>query len=63
MSTPFPGMDPYLERPGLWGEVHTRLMVAIADALAPRRRPTYFVGDALLKKSPALSEVPRTFRN
>lgn len=44
MPTPFPGMDPYLERPGLWGEVHTRLIVAIADALAPRLRPTYFVG-------------------
>ena len=44
MPTPFPGMDPYLEQPGLWGEVHTRLLVAIADALAPRLRPTYFVG-------------------
>ena len=33
MPTPFPGMDPYLERPGLWHEVHTRLIVAIADAL------------------------------
>ncbi|RLT39005.1 MAG: DUF4058 family protein, partial [Chloroflexi bacterium] len=42
--TPFPGMDPYLERPGIWGEVHTRLIVAIADALAARLRPTYFVG-------------------
>ncbi len=44
MPTPFPGMDPYLEQPGIWGEVHTRLLVAIADALAPRLRPNYFVG-------------------
>ena len=31
MSTPFPGMDPYLERRGLWEGVHTRLLVALAD--------------------------------
>jgi hypothetical protein len=24
MPTPFPGMDPYLERAGVWEEVHTR---------------------------------------
>ncbi|MDH3603277.1 MAG: DUF4058 family protein [Candidatus Tectomicrobia bacterium] len=39
MPMPFPGMDPYLERPGLWREVHTRLIVAIADALGPMIRP------------------------
>lgn len=43
MPTPFPGMDPYLERPGLWEGVHTRLIVAIADALAPNLRPKYRV--------------------
>jgi hypothetical protein len=41
MPTPFPGMDPYLERRGQWEDVHTRLIVAIADALAPQVRPTY----------------------
>jgi hypothetical protein len=35
MPTLFPGMDPYLERAGVWEEVHTRLIVAIADALGP----------------------------
>jgi hypothetical protein len=35
MPTPFPGMDPHLERPGLWEDVQTRLIVAIADALWP----------------------------
>ena len=30
MTTPFPGMDPYLEHPALWEDVHTRLIVAIA---------------------------------
>ena len=43
MSTPFPGMDPYLERPNLWAGVHNRLIVAIADYLSPRLRPRYFV--------------------
>lgn len=43
MPTPFPGMDPYLERPGIWAGVHTRLLVAMADALMPRLRPNYFV--------------------
>lgn len=43
MPTPFPGMDPYLEQPGLWQEVHTRLIVAIADVLGPMVRPRYRV--------------------
>lgn len=33
MHSPFPGMDPYLENPELWPEVHSRLIVGIADAL------------------------------
>ncbi len=33
MLSPFPGMDPYLENPDLWSEVHSRLIVAISDAL------------------------------
>jgi hypothetical protein len=36
-------MDPYLERPGLWEDVHTRLIVAIADSLGPQVRPRYRV--------------------
>lgn len=43
MPSPFPGMDPYLEHPELWPEVHNRLIVAIADALAPQLRPKYRV--------------------
>jgi Protein of unknown function (DUF4058) len=43
MPTPFPGMDPYLERAGMWEEVHTRLIVAMADALGPQVRPKYRV--------------------
>ncbi len=36
-------MDPYLEQPWLWPQIHTRLIVAIADALTPIVRPRYRV--------------------
>jgi hypothetical protein len=36
-------MNPYLEPPTLWSEVHKRLIVAIADALFPKLRPKYRV--------------------
>ncbi|GET43099.1 DUF4058 family protein [Microseira wollei] len=34
MPSPFPGMNPYLENPDLWSEVHHRLITAIAIALS-----------------------------
>ncbi len=43
MPTPFPGMDPYLERPGLWEEVHAGLIVAIQQHLSALLRPRYRV--------------------
>lgn len=43
MRSPFPGMNPYLEHPELWPEVHSRLIVAIADFIAPHLRPKYRV--------------------
>jgi hypothetical protein len=36
-------MDPYLERRDRWPAVHTRLIVAMADALGPQVRPRYRV--------------------
>jgi hypothetical protein len=36
-------MNPYLEEPGIWQEVHKRLIVAIADTLNPQLRPNYRV--------------------
>ncbi len=41
MLSPFPGMNPYLENPELWPEVHSRLIVAIADDLNPQLIPRY----------------------
>ncbi|RUS99222.1 hypothetical protein DSM106972_079240 [Dulcicalothrix desertica PCC 7102] len=33
MPSPLPGMNPYLENPEFWSEFHSRMIVAIADAL------------------------------
>ncbi|MBX3053250.1 MAG: DUF4058 family protein [Caldilineaceae bacterium] len=41
MPSPFPGMDPYLENPRFWSDVHQRLASEISDRLLPRLRPKY----------------------
>ncbi len=41
MSSPFPGMDPYLEHPTLWEGFHSRCVVAIANRLQPKLDPRY----------------------
>lgn len=43
MSSPFPGMDPFLEEPAVWSSVHVRLINAISDYLSPRLLPHFFV--------------------
>jgi Protein of unknown function (DUF4058) len=43
MQNPFPGMNPYLEQPELWHQVHNRLIVALADELTPQIVPNYRV--------------------
>ena len=43
MVGPFPGMDPYLEDPAEWPDVHGRLITAISEALAARVAPDYVV--------------------
>ena len=42
-SYPFPGMNPWLENPALWRDVHHTLISALRDALAPQLAPRYFV--------------------
>lgn len=42
-TSPFPGMDPFLERPAKWSSVHTRLINAISDQLAERLAPNFYV--------------------
>lgn len=43
MPSPFPGMDPYLEHPELWPDVHLGLIAAIRTELAPRLTPRFTV--------------------
>ena len=43
-ANPFPGMNPYLENPGLWPGAHNRLIVGLGNMLARRLRPAYSVG-------------------
>ncbi len=41
LSSPFPGMDPWLEHPQLWTGVHSRLIVYLSDLLQPLLAPRY----------------------
>lgn len=70
MRCPFPGMDPWLESPALWPDVHNRLLAATSDALTPLVAPRYFVAleqrtylmqpdDLVLVGRPDLSIVSR----
>src|SRR5213079_359901 len=43
MPSPFPGMDPYLEKPNLWPDVHHRLITTASDVLTGQLRPKYYV--------------------
>ena len=43
MAYPFPGMNPWLENPGLWRDVHHRLIGTLGDALGAELAPRYFV--------------------
>lgn len=41
MPCPFPGMDPYIERPAIWADFHDCLIAAIRGELQPLLRPKY----------------------
>lgn len=41
MQSPFPGMDPYLEAPSIWPDVHTSLMSIFREQLTPLIAPKY----------------------
>ncbi|HEY9804503.1 MAG TPA: DUF4058 family protein [Leptolyngbyaceae cyanobacterium] len=46
MTSPFSGMNPYLENPDLWSEVHHRLITAIADDISSHLSEKYRVAIA-----------------
>src|SRR5262245_5287196 len=41
MSSPFPGMDPFLETGPIFHELHTQLLAAAQARLQPQLRPKY----------------------
>lgn len=43
MPSPFPGMNPFLEHPQMWSEVHHWLISMITENLVPQVRPKYRV--------------------
>ncbi len=74
-DSPFPGMDPYLESPLLWPDVHTSLSNIFAEQLTPSLVPKYvaelhtriiieqIVDDedgSFVKKSRTISDTSRT---
>ncbi|NEO33943.1 MAG: DUF4058 family protein [Symploca sp. SIO3C6] len=65
MAPSFPGMNPYLENPSLWSEVHSWLIVQLARSLNPLLVPKYRAAvekrvylDALLVGIPDASVFP-----
>ena len=43
MPSPFPGMDPYLENPDEWQDIHTRFLANLLQNIAPRLPQAYSV--------------------
>lgn len=41
MTIPFPGMDPFLEAPSRWPDVHHRLITTLSDQIQSQLNPTY----------------------
>jgi len=41
MPCPFPGMDPYIERPEIWPDFHDAMVTAIRGILQPLLKPRY----------------------
>ena len=42
MPSPFPGMDPYLERPGIFPDLHDSLIVFLRDSINEQLPEPYF---------------------
>lgn len=58
MPSPFPGMDPYLENPSTWPDLHSSLISYIREALQPQIRPKYI---ARIGERVALSSFRRSY--
>src|SRR5258707_5630791 len=43
MPSPFPGMNPYLEQPGVWPNSHTQMLTAFVAQVVPQVVPNSVV--------------------
>ena len=43
MSSPFPGMNPFLEQDDVWHDFHEKIIPMIAERLVVQVRPEYIV--------------------
>ena len=55
MPSPFPGMDPYLEDPGAWGDFHARFINYISECLGDHLPDNYHAAIAELIRAVELS--------
>jgi hypothetical protein len=60
MPSPFPGMNPHLESPGIWHGFHQRFVTAMANQLTAQLRPQYIV---LLEENIYLHEIEESERS
>ncbi len=60
MPSPFPGMDPHLENPTTWPDLHHRLISYISEMLQPKLRPNYNarIGERVYLVSPPQGFYP-----
>lgn len=56
-ENPFPGMNPYLERPEFWHGIHQWVIAEMARTLGPQLRPDYMVR---IEQRVYVSEEPDT---
>ncbi len=64
MRSPFPGMDPYLERPSLWRDFYERLIIFASDMLQPQLVSRGYVSRAetrVWREEPGRSVYPDIF--
>lgn len=60
MPSPFPGMDPYLEEPGLWPDFHNAMAAEIRNALNRRLPPAYYAQLELRTEMGVFADAPRS---
>jgi hypothetical protein len=63
MASPFPGMDPFLEKPSRWQSVHQRYITYLADAINPLLPENYVadIGERIYVTTPPKEMYPDVY--